>query len=64
MSMTMTTHSHKHWTDKGGHVRITFFKDTINSVVSIHPFALADLVHQLDHGAVELTLHEDAVLPN
>lgn len=43
---------------------ITFFKDIINSVVSIHLFALADLVHQLDHGAVELTLHEDAVLPN
>jgi hypothetical protein len=47
-----------------GRDEITVVKDSINSVMNIPPFALENHVHQLDESAVELALHEDAILPN
>jgi len=44
--------------------QVAFFKHSIDGVVSLHPFAFTDLVHHLNHGTVQLTLYENAVLPN
>ena len=46
------------WVDK-----VPFFKDAIDGVLGIHSFCLPDFVDHFNDSAIQLPLHENAVLP-